>query len=551
MDSQFCREPDLPTNIHGGFMKRFVTIVAILGLILSVGCKKENTPTGPDTTVIDPYEGGGDAGANGTAELPSGHAAVPAADATEAQTTTQTANTSLETALSGTQADLYNLDVSEANTSYKAAIEKDPNNTQAQFGAAVTELVIANQKTNADDLMKDMFGDATFSLFGTGSVPLKLKAEKIKDAEEILMTMAEAEVKEIVKISDIQKAVKDSVLPKIAYALDRLSIIENDPDFVFTITPQMQGRETGESYELDLGEVYMIDACLRMIRGYLLVLISYNVDVDDNGSYAWIQSDSDSTIVAHLMRLHQSTTFLALNSYGSDAMKSAIKNFRTTIDKAKLGVAFVKAEVDDQMNDIIRKEFITDANAELLEEGMSITTITEMLDTIKSALEGPCTVPLTKEVSIRLNVSAVFDNPIQDLKSKFPYIKWKDPSTWEMKERYSYKGPNRGDYTQSCDLEGCTYTYTPGTGSYVSKRSLDGPPLDFVKSDGSTVITESELSKNGPDFPDYTLGGLFPDLTNKDKWKELIEKLDNSTTEYPMDPVARKIGFSLAKYVRQ
>ena len=72
--------------------------------------------------------------------------------------------------------------------------------------------------------------------------------------------MTQDAIEDPLKVSDIQKTIEEEILPAIDYALERLQIVEGDPDFTFELTPEMQGDEEEEPREIDLGEVYMIDA---------------------------------------------------------------------------------------------------------------------------------------------------------------------------------------------------------------------------------------------------------------------------------------------------
>ncbi len=481
-------------------MKQFtVAVLLFTALIVVTGCFDKKDPVSALTKAEElAFTGGGTEGAKGDSTNPSGTTLdISDTDKKEAEDTTTTANKALETVLSDiSDGNVMDADFSTANKAYKKAIEVNPNNTEAQFGAAVTELALANQIEEANTFYDSLVGEG---LFKTRSVPMGISARKIQEAGEILVSMATVDKKELPKISELQKAVKDSILPKITYALNRLSIIENDPDFKFTITPKMLNNKIGDALELDLGEIYMMDASLRLVRGVLLTLIAYNVDIDDNGSYDWAINGNDSIAMVNLKRLYETDSFLALNSYGSNAMKSAIKNFRASIDKIRDGINAIKAERDNQLDDIIKAEYVDDTNKQLKSVGMTgLSTITQALDTIEAVLAGAYTVNIPDvNAKIKVNISAIFDNPIKDLKKKFPYFKWKEPSKW----RVVYDKGEEGEYSE---IE----------------------PVEFTDANGK-VLTEKQLDEDGGDFPDYTLGGMFPDMKTKANWKSFVEKFDS------------------------
>jgi hypothetical protein len=268
-----------------------------------------------------------------------------------------------------------------------------------------------------------------------------------------------------------------------------------------------------------------------------------------------------------MKRLYETPSFLALNSWGDDAMKSAIKNFRTSIEKAKSGITDIQAEKDDQIDDIIKVNDITSANDELANNGsFSVASISDVLDTIAAVLAGPYTINYTNEsvtynynyidaiytetsettrtdISIKLNVSAVFDNPIADLKTKFFKFTWKAASEWRDGEDswYEYVGNGEGNY--SYNYETGEYWYNPaGDGSYVIKYNYD--PISFTDANG-TVLTDAEMDTlKFPYFPDYTFGGLFPDMTRQG-WIDLIDDLSGPDESSGKRRAGKQLGFSL------
>ncbi len=463
----------------------------------------DNDPIPADPTFTD---GGGDV-PGGTSDNPSGTTQnITSEDIALSETQFQMATAQLESVLS---ADILNADLSEANLAYKSAIEANPNNTKAQFGAATTELMMINQNETfqqfADELSVSEGG-----LFKSRTIPLKLNSAKIRNVDGVVPMLASAQAGELPKISELQDVVRDEMLPRMVYALDRLSIIQNDPAFTFNITPQMLGETEGDTYILDLGEIYVIDAGLRIMRGIMLTLISYNIDIDDNGSYEWLSSGNDSIAFVNLKRLHQSNTFLTLHDHGAGSMNSAILNLRQSVTKLQNAADFISKRTGDQMFNVIKSEYIDDIEYELDGfNGMNAYTVDQMLDEVSEYLSGPYTVDVMDDISMRINVSAIFENPIGDLKTKFPYMKWRNPSDW---------------YTIETDEWGYEYERYE--------------PIDFTDKQGK-IIDEEEF----PYFPDYTLGGLYPDMTRA-KWIDYIDQINDLMYT---DPIATDNNYSLSK----
>jgi hypothetical protein len=486
-------------------MRRRLCALLSAGLILffSVLFNCAKTPNTPGSGSSD-FNSGGSAGNNGTASNPSGISPLPTAQQdSQAAVSTQSGNQSLETALY-TAASAQSVNVSTAEANYKAAIALNPNNTSAQFGAAVTELLSVNQNQVLQSVIDSFTIAPTTSLMKSRLLPLGISGKSFAKPGAILTEIASAPQATFPKISTVQETVKDTLLPEIVYALDRLSIIENDPTFAFKITPKMQGEAVGDTFILDNGEVYIIDAGLRVVRGILLTLISYNVDIDDNGSYQWITSGDSELIADNVLRLYQSSQFMALNSWGVASMQAAILNMRECIGKLQSAVNFIQNETGNQVNHIIQVSSLDSANSELQSSNGTITSISSLLDTATAFLSGPYTIS-NSGGSLTINVSAVFDNPIQDLKTKLPYIKWRDSSDWD-----------RGDTFQ---------------------------PFDFVNATGA-VVPDSAI-----EFPDYTFGGLFPDMTTRQDWVTLLND-NNQSPVTPTGSVAKSLTPSYLGYLR-
>ena len=148
--------------------------------------------------------------------------------------------------------------------------------------------------------------------------------------------MTQDAIDDPLKVSDIQETIEEEILPAIDYSLERLRIVEGDPDFTFELTPEMQGDEEEEPREIDLGEAYLIDAGLRLTKAVFLVATAYDFDFDDNGSYAFLDSGSNENVLRHMERLDKTGTFMTLRS--ADAMPGAKASILTAIDKIEQGM---------------------------------------------------------------------------------------------------------------------------------------------------------------------------------------------------------------------
>jgi hypothetical protein len=207
--------------------------------------------------------------------------------------------------------------------------------------------------------------------------------------------------------SDIQAVIETELLPRLEEAYSRLETVSNtSPGFTFTITPEMQGDPQEDVLELDLTEVYAMQAALMAADAFSRLIIAYNVDFvsyDESGLQQAFQQGGTNSI-------------LTLNSTGSTHLSLAQSSLESTLSIMETGIAFLENETDDQNDDIIKVADIGD-----------LVEIKAGIDDAQAALTAPYPImndwdgdPLTPEVEVDFDVSQFFSNPIQDFKDLLP-----------------------------------------------------------------------------------------------------------------------------------
>ena len=337
--------------------------------------------------------------------------------------------------------DFDRIDFSEADRLYREAIEADPSNTEAQFGAAITRLLVLaiNEDVRAaqDSLNAYMDNEAGGELL-LGYLDLVATTEAAGKLPLMTAKMTQEAIADPLTVSDLQQTIIEEIIPAIDYSLERLQIVEGDLGFTFELTPEMQGDEYEEVREIDLGEAYMLDAQLRLLKAIFQVAIAYNFDFDDNGSYAVFDDDSDENILRHWERLLNPTgTFMTLRS--PDAMRDAKASILAAIDKIEEGLGAIRTETDDQYDDIIRAEDLDDLDDEIDLSDQDdfpaffreIRTVNIALRKAREILEGTVEIEAdfdgdsyTPKQTVIFDVGQFFDNPIADLRALLPYHTW-------------------------------------------------------------------------------------------------------------------------------
>ena len=336
--------------------------------------------------------------------------------------------------------DLDRIDFSEADRLYREAIEADPSNTEAQFGAAITHLLVLaiNEDVRAaQDSLNAYMGNEGGEIF-LGSLDLVSTTEVAGRLPLMTAEMTQDAIANPFKVSDLQQTISEEIIPAIDYSLERLQIVEGDLDFTFELTPKMQGDEYEETREIDLGEAYMIDAQLRLLKAVFQVAIAYNFDFDDNGSYASFDDDSDENILRQMERLDKTVPFMTLRT--PDAMRDAKTSILVAIDKIEEGLGAIRLETDDQDDDLILAEDLDDLDDEidLSDQGddvpaffREIRTVNTALRKAREILEGTVEIEAdfdgdsyTPKQTVIFDVGQFFDNPIEDLRTLLPYHTW-------------------------------------------------------------------------------------------------------------------------------
>ena len=328
--------------------------------------------------------------------------------------------------------DLDLMDFGEADRLYQEAIASDPKNTEAQFGAAIAHLLALSVNEDVRAVQDSV--DAYMEDDDMASAANKVARLPLIPAKMTLQALADP-----LTVSDLQATVNEEIIPAIDYALDRLTIVEGDSEFTFVLTPAMMGDEDEDPLEIDLGEAYMLDAQLRLLKGVLLVTTAYDFDFDMEGKYEWLEEyPSDENVLRHLVRFDKTGTFMTLKS--ADSMRNAKAEILTAIGKMETGLETIRAETDDQDDDLIRREDIEDLDAEidLSEEGddtplffREIRSTDDLLSKAREALESTVEIEAdfdgdegTPKSTIVFDLGSFFDDPIEDLRALLPHHTW-------------------------------------------------------------------------------------------------------------------------------
>ncbi len=204
----------------------------------------------------------------------------------------------------------------------------------------------------------------------------------------------------ILDTEEVSDVIENVFIPRLDKAIDHLEMTIST-DFSMTLTKELTGSEY--DIEIDNGDVHAMIAMLSLVKGLCHPLVSYDVRYDESTMTGNID---DAFLAAN-------PSFGTLRDGGEAHMAAAGDAFINVITHIEEGVEFIESETDDQADDLIKEE---DLGPESLRE-----EVKEALSMIKTSLEGtevdaPYTLETGEERTLKINLGAIFTNPIRDIR---------------------------------------------------------------------------------------------------------------------------------------
>ncbi len=300
--------------------------------------------------------------------------------------------------------------MSAATSLYREALGYDPNNLDAHFGVGVTEGI----SSFADPSLHTLF---TKSDFLTGfQVPSlgsdqqqiipRLGSTMLRESDLKLSSLADPmfplkiyrslqAVDSSRPFSFYQDIVDSRLLPPLADAISHLKVVTQHPDYVFYITPQELGQDTGDSIRISLTEIYLLLAVFQAIDATGSFLVSYDVDYNSSDSLAVFEA------------WQANSPFLALRAGGNQKMKDVKTNFLGMASNIQSGITFLRTHPG---TGIIKYR---------PEDDPQLFAVMYAMDTIKSYLTVPFHIRGPRG-DLTISLANFFDNATNDFKQDLP-----------------------------------------------------------------------------------------------------------------------------------
>ena len=429
--------------------------------------------------------------------------------------------------------------MSDIEEKYDKALEKDTNHKGAIFGKAYMELFQITQdellKTTIDQwescfkhytdegLERSIINSSKFDIWlpKSGNAFFSFDPKRFLNFIPIITSKEDLLIRnneECPDISSVQDLLEDLFLPRISNTIDKLDQILGN-NFVFTIKPEMINDEGGDKIELDDTEIYLMKAAMHQIRALIYAIITYDVNVpyydliDDI-----IDGDGYPTTSMDWTWLSTNSSLLTIRSGQENSWSNAHTDLINVLNSIENAWSFLDKDTYTDY-DAIQKDMVECNNEE-----EDCLTVPDFIDEIRNILNNPYTLELNFDdcievyndngyyeeecsdniVNITVDIKGFLTNPPQNLKSILPtYSVSTSTCVWEdCYEEYN----DNGYYEDVCEDSGTW-----------------GCPV---------FIWETDTCDDWKNDWDYTIGGLFPNMTQDKFINDIIgEDIDAEDCE--------------------
>lgn len=312
-------------------------------------------------------------------------------------------------------------------SSVEAILKKYPGNCEAQlaYTASIISDIANNKKINS--LIDTL-------LARTGKPGAALFSRDMRGSSEVSFNLAFHSTDELrgILVSDAQAAIA-AAIPSLDSAISYMTNIANDD--AFTCTYNIDERNV----ELDRGEFAPVLAALYAAKATLTAIVSFNLNIDENGKYDWIDSlmELDAKVnyydnhgFEHLFKfIGKESKFTSIH----DSWKKEYRNIPNMIDSAisyvQFGLQYGLEEAKDGLKTQKNDLYIVGDDEEADLSTADAQKIIDSLNTIKTQLRTGFDIPYAKGKTIKFVPYKWFENT-DGIQKFLPYHVVNDKSEW-------------------------------------------------------------------------------------------------------------------------
>ncbi|MEO6096438.1 MAG: hypothetical protein ABIW76_12345 [Fibrobacteria bacterium] len=408
-------------------------------------------------------------------------------------------------------------DIDTLDGYYSRTLKAAPNHCGALFGKAIVTAYSVIRDPALDSLIQDAEG----SNDGGPGIFAKLTAT---DAASGMLDVRRGLAKADKSLLTLAQQVGERVLlPKLDSSIADLDRVVAHPEFRFRIGDGDKVRELS----FDRGEASPLLATLKIAKALVILVVAYDwrAEIDEGYPFFQVLKDMDEKDFRHLTVLQRE----ALDHYtGLISRGSAFTRIRAGWEARTASIPGLLNQAVQHVQDgleygIIQEQKRLDQSKDPyrvgIDEGSDIDPADlrdaiDRLERIKKYLTGEVALTYARNSrTLRVDFPKIFQvNGLQGLLPYFrfhPYEEWMERIPADDSTRGLPEDSTNGaadDSTQPLILKSPFY-FTDAKGD----STLEGYDLDGY-SDNIAGLTGKVV------FPDPTLGGIFPDLTNANFW---------------------------------
>lgn len=377
---------------------------------------------------------------------------------------------------------------------YQEAAKLDPDNSMANFGAAIftfqnllnnPDIQVMQQtlETWAKDIENLDFARyyiTQYFMFGNDTITQRYQwvdwdgtvREEFWDyhlspenAFFGLLFLVQNSLSNPNTIALVQDIIDKTLIATLDEAITYMHNVLKDNSFVYTFDPNLTGEDI--SFEFDLGEVYLMNAYMHLARANFRMMSAYHITLPGIDSTMDLL---DMTTIFPVIKSQDENDGSFLKLRNNTILPSVKDDLLDVISMIENGVSFIKSETDNQMNDLIKQQDLTKTDQEIDSEFThtyinyvpvpvlrDVGGILDLADAVETMLTGPFDIEIPTETGIEtisINISALLNNGIPDIKDVLPKHEWVDLNTLSK----GFYGP--GCYGWQTKIDGQTVYIT-------------------------------------------------------------------------------------------
>ncbi|MBU1676257.1 hypothetical protein KKA85_10800, partial [bacterium] len=258
------------------------------------------------------------------------------------------------------------IDFGEAERLYRIAYEADASNTQARFGLAVTSLLILSVDEEVNDAFDEWKAyldentpfEAAKSRGRHLGIPLGMPSgDGAFDLPfDIVTHTVMANVKSALQVTEpqitrVQNIFQTIILHRTEEVIGLLGPVADDMDFIYMVSPRMQGDLDEDPAEIDRTDILALRAACELLAAGCHIVVAYDLQLPSYDGAGLLQGLDQDT--GNLLRLR---TQGAHGFDGAASMALVPTRFIDAVDDVDAAITSLLNETDSQDDDVIKTD---------------------------------------------------------------------------------------------------------------------------------------------------------------------------------------------------